>query len=151
MASLSRPRPVKLNAAARLASSTSLDLLAECQAVEALPLGIEDSTYEDFNKIMGLHLVPVVSDAKRQIAAAVKITVPKLKSWALTHLNQAKKLRRPTALFEKVLNDPHATSQQLAARLLGTLGADAAGALEQKMTRTQEEDAIDDVLKDIQF
>lgn len=143
---------INLNAASRLSVRVPLedqDLLAACLEVTAGPHGVADETYMDFNKILGMHLVPVVNDAKRQIAAAVKVTVPRLKAWALLHLQQAQKLKRPTDLFEKVLNDPQATTQQLAARLLGDLGSEAACAIERRVSERQEDAAIDDVLKDI--
>jgi hypothetical protein len=76
-------------------------------------------TMLDFHTVVSQHLAPAIESARRQIEGAVKVTSAKLRAWALLHLQQAQKLRRPTDLFEKILNDPMAATQQLAQRLMG--------------------------------
>ena len=101
-------------------------------------------TLSDLNTLIMTHLAPKVELAKRQIDEAVNTTATKLKAWAFLHLQQAAKLKRPTALFEKILRDPEAAASQLAREILGEDKAP-------KVKDVEEIQTLDDVLENIKM
>ena len=72
-------------------------------------------------------------------------TSTKLRAWAMIHAHQARKLKRPTSIFDKILLDPVAATTQLARSLMG----DDRFPVDHK--ETKEEKVLDDVLDGLKF
>ena len=81
-------------------------------------INLNESVHGDLSELSKEHLVPGITAAKSRYEQAIKQTEVKLKAWALLHCQQARKLNKPTDLFEKILHNPRAAVLQFARKLM---------------------------------
>ena len=122
------------------------ELLCQRLLSESAPPDLIPGTVGSFGEIVKENLEPTVRKAKAQIDQAVNHTSAKIKAWALTHLVEARKLGRRTDLFEKLLHNPVAATNQLVGRMnnIESYG-------EESHKAAVELNKIDDVLGSIQL
>lgn len=122
-----------------------MELLSDLMEADGLDLELESDTISDFGTLIQTHLKPGVDAARRSLDAAIAKTATKLRAWAMIHAHQARKLKRPTGIFDKILLDPTAATVQLARNLMGEDRFPA------DHKETKEEKELDDVLDSLKF
>jgi hypothetical protein len=96
---------MEINAKKRLEAS-DLEIGEEIFA----EINLNEAIHGDLADLIKEHLLPGITAAKERYERAVADTERKLKAWALLHCQQARKLNKPTDLFEKILRNPKAAA-----------------------------------------